>query len=105
MQSAQAGPVEVDRPGTLPYPPSMERAVGPQPAQQPPEPYAELAAVCPIGAFDSGLGGLSIIRDLRRLLPHEEIVYYGDNANCPYGGRSEEHTSELQSRFGSRMPS
>lgn len=77
-----------------PYPPSIERAVGPQvdPAAQAPapSPYSDLASLCPIGAFDSGLGGLTIISEIRRLLPHEEIIFYADNANCPYGGRSDE---------------
>jgi glutamate racemase len=40
--------------------------------------------------FDSGLGGLSIVEELRRLLPNENIIFYADNANCPYGGRSDE---------------
>jgi glutamate racemase len=46
--------------------------------------------MCPIGMFDSGLGGLSVAAEVRRLLPNEHIVYFGDNANCPYGNRSEE---------------
>ena len=40
-----------------------------------------------IGIFDSGLGGLSILRDIRALLPSADITYYGDTANVPYGGR------------------
>jgi glutamate racemase len=60
------------------------------PASAEPGPYAKLAALCPIGAFDSGMGGLSIIREMRRLLPQEDIIFYGDNANCPYGGRSDD---------------
>ena len=39
----------------------------------------------PIGVFDSGMGGLSVWRELRRRLPAESIVYFGDGANCPYG--------------------
>lgn len=39
----------------------------------------------PIGVFDSGMGGLSVWRELRRRLPAESIAYYGDGANCPYG--------------------
>ncbi len=42
----------------------------------------------PIGVFDSGLGGLTAVRELRNLLPHEQIVYFGDTARVPYGGRS-----------------
>lgn len=41
----------------------------------------------PIGAIDSGVGGLSVVAELRRLLPHEDIVYFADSANCPYGPR------------------
>ena len=42
----------------------------------------------PIGVFDSGLGGLTAVRQLRRVLPGEDIVYFGDTARVPYGGRS-----------------
>jgi glutamate racemase len=42
----------------------------------------------PIGVFDSGLGGLSVLRDIRALLPNEDIRYYADSAYCPYGLRS-----------------
>lgn len=47
----------------------------------------------PIGVFDSGLGGLTVVRELFRLMPGERIVYLGDTARCPYGGRSEETIS------------
>ena len=49
----------------------------------------------PIGIFDSGVGGVSVLRDLTRLLPHERFVYYGDNKNAPYGTRSEEEIRAL----------
>ncbi len=42
----------------------------------------------PIGVFDSGLGGLTTVRELRRLLPGEDIVYFGDTGRVPYGTRS-----------------
>lgn len=42
----------------------------------------------PIGVFDSGLGGLTAVRVLRKLLPDENIVYFGDTGRMPYGGRS-----------------
>jgi glutamate racemase len=45
-------------------------------------------AVNPIAVFDSGLGGLSVVRELRRLLPTEDIVYFGDTARVPYGIKS-----------------
>jgi glutamate racemase len=41
----------------------------------------------PLAVFDSGLGGLSIAREIRRLLPGEDLVYFADTAFCPYGGR------------------
>ncbi len=44
----------------------------------------------PIGVFDSGLGGLTAVRELRRLLPGEDIVYFGDTGRVPYGSRSRE---------------
>lgn len=39
----------------------------------------------PIGLFDSGVGGLSIMKEVRRLLPAEDLLYYADSAYCPYG--------------------
>jgi len=42
----------------------------------------------PIGVFDSGTGGLTVVRALRDLLPHEDIFYIGDTARLPYGGKS-----------------
>ncbi len=44
----------------------------------------------PIGIFDSGLGGLTVARAVIDLLPHEDIVYFGDTARCPYGPRPPE---------------
>ncbi|MFN0134740.1 MAG: glutamate racemase [Phycisphaerae bacterium] len=43
----------------------------------------------PIAVFDSGLGGLSVVRHLRELLPREEIMYFGDTARVPYGTKSQ----------------
>lgn len=48
-------------------------------------------ASAPIGVFDSGLGGLSVLLELRALLPSEDVVYYADSAHCPYGGRAPEY--------------
>ena len=39
----------------------------------------------PIGVFDSGLGGLTAVRQLRRVLPGEDIIYFGDTGRVPYG--------------------
>ncbi len=44
----------------------------------------------PIGVFDSGLGGLTTVKKLEALLPNENLIYFGDTARVPYGGRSRE---------------
>lgn len=44
----------------------------------------------PIGVFDSGLGGLTVAREIFQLLPSEDVVYFGDVGRYPYGGRSKE---------------
>ncbi|HIJ59610.1 MAG TPA: glutamate racemase [Nitrospirae bacterium] len=44
----------------------------------------------PIGIFDSGVGGLTVLKEIKKLLPQEEIVYLGDTARVPYGTRSED---------------
>ena len=49
----------------------------------------------PIGIFDSGLGGLSAARVLEQVLPNENLVYFGDNRNVPYGTRTKENITEL----------
>ena len=43
----------------------------------------------PIGVFDSGIGGLTVARAVKELMPHESIVYFGDTAHLPYGDKSE----------------
>ncbi len=48
-----------------------------------------------IGIYDSGLGGLSVWREIRDRLPHESLLYLGDGANCPYGLRSTDEIHEL----------
>lgn len=47
-----------------------------------------------IGIFDSGSGGLSVFREIRKLLPEERFIYYSDNANCPYGEKTFEFIVE-----------
>ena len=44
----------------------------------------------PIGIFDSGLGGLSVLQKLTELLPREKFIYLGDTAHVPYGNKSSE---------------
>src|SRR5262245_29773316 len=41
----------------------------------------------PIGVYDSGVGGISVLIELRRHLPDEDFIYYADSGYCPYGGR------------------
>lgn len=48
-----------------------------------------------IGVYDSGFGGLSVWRELRRMLPEESLIYLGDGKNCPYGGRSREEITKF----------
>ena len=49
----------------------------------------------PIGVFDSGFGGLTILRDIRRVLPQYDYLFIGDNARAPYGTRSRELVYEF----------
>jgi glutamate racemase len=53
------------------------------------------SAYSPIGVFDSGLGGLTVVRELRRRLPAEEILYLGDLAHLPYGTKSTDEIRRL----------
>jgi len=43
---------------------------------------------CPIGVFDSGIGGLTVVKELFKIVPFEDIVYFGDTARLPYGSKS-----------------
>ncbi|MCF0136738.1 MAG: glutamate racemase [Oscillospiraceae bacterium] len=49
----------------------------------------------PVGIFDSGLGGLTAMRELRRLLPDESVIYFGDTGRMPYGGRPREEIRQM----------
>lgn len=53
----------------------------------------------PIGILDSGVGGLTIWREIVKELPNESTIYVGDNANCPYGSRSEQEIYKLARRL------
>lgn len=53
------------------------------------------AADRPIGVFDSGVGGLSVVKEIRRFLPHEDILYVGDTLRCPYGPRPLEEVKKF----------
>ena len=56
-----------------------------------------------IAVFDSGLGGISVLRKLREVLPHENFLYYGDSANAPYGQRTKENIQELCSHVVEKL--
>lgn len=49
----------------------------------------------PIGVFDSGMGGISVLGELQRYMPTENYIYYGDSANAPYGAKTTEELIEL----------
>jgi glutamate racemase len=55
----------------------------------------------PIGVFDSGLGGLTSVRELFRLLPAESVVYFGDTARLPYGSKSRETVTRFSLEIAS----
>ena len=54
-----------------------------------------LQSSSPIGVMDSGIGGLTVVRELQRILPGEDIIYFGDSANCPYGNKTADQIFEL----------
>jgi len=49
----------------------------------------------PIGIFDSGVGGISVLKKLKKVLPNENFIYLADNYNCPYGNKSKEEIIAL----------
>ena len=52
----------------------------------------------PIGVFDSGIGGLTVAREIMRQMPQERIVYFGDTARVPYGSKSQETVLRYSAR-------
>lgn len=56
-----------------------------------------------IGVFDSGEGGLSVLKEITRLLPESEYVYYSDNAHCPYGEKSPEYIQDRARAITERL--
>ena len=57
----------------------------------------------PIGFVDSGLGGLSVLREAVRLMPNEDFIYFGDSANAPYGTKEQEVIRDLTFRAVDRL--
>lgn len=56
-----------------------------------------------IAVFDSGVGGLTVLSEVTRALPHEDIIYYGDAASCPYGTKSAARIKELTTAAVERL--
>ncbi len=52
--------------------------------------YSHLSPQQPIGIFDSGVGGLTVAKEIKKLLPHEDLIYFGDTKHLPYGDKSRE---------------
>lgn len=52
--------------------------------------FSSMSSEAPVAVFDSGIGGLTVVSALRRALPGEDIIYLGDTARVPYGGKSRE---------------
>ncbi len=57
----------------------------------------------PIAVIDSGLGGISVLRELRRLMPNEDFCYFGDSANAPYGEKSTDTVRALTLQHAQRL--
>ena len=53
----------------------------------------------PIGVFDSGVGGLTVVQEIMNQLPNEEIVYFGDTARVPYGSKSKETVTKYSKQI------
>ncbi len=57
-----------------------------------------MSSAAPIGVFDSGVGGLSVLAELRRALPREDFIYLADTAHLPYGTREDDDIRQLTAR-------
>lgn len=53
----------------------------------------------PIGVFDSGVGGLTVVREIMRQIPNEKIIYFGDTARVPYGSKSQETVTRFSQQI------
>ena len=56
-----------------------------------------------IGVFDSGVGGISVLRELKMKMPNENFIYYGDSANAPYGERTLSNICELSEAVAGKL--
>lgn len=57
----------------------------------------------PIAVFDSGVGGIGVLREVKKLLPHEDLLYFGDDAMAPYGERSTDEVQALVLHHAGRL--
>ena len=53
----------------------------------------------PIGVFDSGVGGLTVVREIIRQIPNEKIIYFGDTARVPYGSKSRDTVTRFSEQI------
>lgn len=60
-------------------------------------------ASSPIGVFDSGVGGLTVLREMTRLMPNEDMIYFGDEANAPYGAHTHGEVREIALGVASQL--
>ena len=68
-----------------------------------PLPLAPASSPAPIGVFDSGVGGLTVFREIARLLPHHSLIYLGDSARVPYGTKSAETVTRFSLQAASYL--
>lgn len=52
----------------------------------------------PIGIFDSGLGGLTVLKEIQNMLPNENLIYFGDSGRAPYGTKSKKPSYGIRFR-------
>ena len=57
----------------------------------------------PIGIFDSGVGGLTVVKQIIKTLPHENIIYFGDTARLPYGTKSKKTVTKFSNQRDIRL--
>lgn len=57
----------------------------------------------PVAVFDSGVGGIGVLREIQRLLPHENLLYFGDSKMAPYGERATEEVRRLVLTHAARL--
>ena len=57
----------------------------------------------PIGVFDSGIGGVTVLQDLVKAFPHEDFIFIGDTAHCPYGTKTEDELHHLTCNVGMKL--